>query len=101
MGVRCRFPEEKAFGSSRITQEIHQKVDEIIAVLGTTYDTPQPGGVQDMSLVLFGYPMGRSRCNLEEYSETQESDYQSGMFVLLIPLHQILVKNGCITRAER
>ena len=54
-----------------------------------------------MSLVLFGYPMGRSRCDLEEYSETQKSDYQSGMLVLVVSLHQILVKNGCITQAER
>ena len=70
-------------------------------MLGTTYKAPPPGSIQNMSLVLFGHPMGRSQRDLEQCSETQKSDYQSGMFVLLVSLHQILVKNRCITRAER
>ena len=92
-GDRCRFAEEETLGSSRIAQEILKKVDEIVAVLGTMYNTLQPGDVQDMSLVLFE-PMGTPWWSIDEYNETQKSDYHSGMFMLLIPLHQILVKNG-------
>ena len=35
MGVRFHFAKEKTLWSSRIAQEIHQKVDEFIIVLGT------------------------------------------------------------------
>ena len=101
MGVWFYFAKEKTLWSSRITQEIHKKVDKIITVLGTTYNTPPPGSIQDMSLIPFRYPMRRSRCDLEECSETQKSNYQSRMFVFLISLDQILIKNGCITQTER
>jgi hypothetical protein len=52
MGVQCRFPEKKTLGSSRIAQEIYQKVDEIIAVLGTTYNMSEISQVPDKARAL-------------------------------------------------